>query len=206
LTDGTIDIIVVPLACFQRGGAESPPNLLMSEEDRMTANGRTRHRNGTKSEVPLGSLYNLGEDVKDSFEADIERAIEQSIARAKFTTSSAANIEVRHEGFLHLRENAEDRKRKNALKANRDRGTLTAHHLKLIGDFAANGQQYVLDVVEHLTEDIAHRSPTVQPIAESLTRASAKIVAAAYTESLQFLAERGSQEVDQATLPGQDQQ
>ena len=172
----------------------------------MTTNGRTRHGNKAKSEVPLGSLYDLGEDIKDSFEADLDRAIEQGIAKAKFTTSSAADIEVRHEGFLHLRENAEDRKRYEALKANQDRGTLTAHHLKLIGDFAANGQQYVEDVVEHLTEDIAHRSPAVQPVAESLTRASAKILSAAYTQSLQFLAERGFQEIDQATPPGQDQQ
>jgi hypothetical protein len=113
---------------------------------------------------------------------------------------------VRHEGFLNLRENAEDRKRKNALKANKDRGTLTAHHLKLIGDFAANDQQYVMDVTEHLTEVTARHSPAVQPIGESLTRASVKIVAAAYTESLQFLAQRGFQEIDQSTLPGQHQQ
>jgi hypothetical protein len=172
----------------------------------MTTNGRTRHGNKAKSEVPLGSLYDLGEDIKDSFEADLDRAIEQGIAKAKFTASSAASIEVRHDqGLLH-RENPEDRKRYEALKANQDRGTLTAHHLKLIGDFAANGQQYVEDVVEHLTEDIAHRSPAVQPVAESLTRASAKILSAAYTQSLQFLAERGFQEIDQATPPGQDQQ
>ena len=172
----------------------------------MTTNGRTRHGNKAKSEDPLDSLYNLGEAIKDDFESDIERAIEQGIAKAKFTTASAADIDVRREGFLHLRENAEDRKRKNALKANRDRGTLAAHHLKILGDFAANGQQYVEDVIEHLVEDIPHRSPAVQPIAESLTRASAKILSAAYTESLQFLAERGPQEIDQATPPGQDQQ
>ena len=172
----------------------------------MTTNGRTGRRNGTKPEDPLESLYDLGEDIKDDFKADLDRAIEQGIAKAKFTASSAASIEVRHDqGLLH-RENPEDRKRYEALKANQDRGTLTAHHLKLIGDFAANGQQYVEDVVEHLTEDIAHRSPAVQPVAESLTRASAKILSAAYTQSLQFLAERGFQEIDQATPPGQDQQ
>jgi hypothetical protein len=172
----------------------------------MTTNGRTKHGNRAKSEVPLGSLYDLGEDIKDGFEADLDRAIEQGIAKARFTTSSAADIEVRHDqGLLH-RENPEDRKRKNALKANKDRGTLTAHHLKLIGDFAANGQQYVEDVIEHLVEDIPHRSPAVQPIGESLTRASAKILAAAYSQSLQLLAERGFQEIDQATPPGQDRQ
>jgi hypothetical protein len=171
----------------------------------MTTNGRTRHGNKAKSEDPLDSLYNLGEDIKDGFEADLDRAIEQGIAKAKFTTSSGASIDVRHEGWLH-RENAEDRKRYEALKANQDRGTLTAHHLKLIGDFAANGQQYVEDVIEHLVEDIANRSAAVQPIGESLTRASAKILTAAYAQSLQFLAERGFQEIDQATPPGQHQQ
>jgi hypothetical protein len=171
----------------------------------MTTNGRAGRRNGTKPQDPLDSLYDLGDDIQDTYEAEMERAIEQSIARAKFITSGAADIEVRREGWLQ-RENAEDRKRKDALKANKDRGTLTAHHLKLVGDFAANGQNFVMDVVEHLTEDIANRPATVQPIGEMLTRASAKIVAAAYTESLQFLAERGSQEVDQATLPGQHQQ
>jgi hypothetical protein len=171
----------------------------------MTTNGRTRHGNRAKSEDPLEDLFNLGEDIKDDFEADLDRAIEQSIAKAKFTTSGAADIEVRREGWLQ-RENAEDRKRKNALKANQDRGTLTAHHLKLIGDYAANGQQYVIDVVEHLTEDIANRPAAVQPVGETLTRASAKILTAAYAQSLQFLAERGFQTIDQATPPGQQQQ
>jgi hypothetical protein len=171
----------------------------------MATNGRTRHGNKAKSESPLGALYDLGEDIKDGFEADLDRAIEQSIAKAKFTTSSAANIDVRHEGWLH-RENAEDRKRYEALKANQDRGTLTAHHIKLIGDFAANGQDFVMEVAEHLTEDIANRPAAVQPLGESLTRASMKILAASYAQSLQFLAERGFQQIDQATPPGQHQQ
>jgi hypothetical protein len=172
----------------------------------MTTNGRTRRGNRAKSEDPLDSLYDLGEDIKDDFQAEIERAIDQSIARAKFTTSSAADIEVRHDqGLLH-RENPEDRKRKDALKRNQDRGILTARHVKLIGDFAVTGQQYVIDVVEHLTEDIANRPAAVQPIGESLTRASAKILTATYAQSLQFLAERGFQTVDDATPPGQHQQ
>jgi hypothetical protein len=171
----------------------------------MTTNGRTRQGKRAKPEDPLDSLYDLGEDIKDGYEADLERAIEQSIARAKFTTSGAADIKVRREGWLQ-RENPEDLKRKNALKAIQDRGTLTARHIKLIGDFAANGQQYVMEVVEHLTEDIANRPAPLQPIGESLTRASAKILAASYAQSLQFLAERGFQEIDQATLPGQHQQ
>jgi hypothetical protein len=170
----------------------------------MTTNGRTRNGNRAKSEDPLDPLYNLGDDIQNSYEAEMERAIEQSIAKAKFTSSGAADIEVRREG-LTRRENAEDRKRKNALKANRDRGKLTADHLKLIGDYAANGQQYVEDVIEHLTEDIANRPAAVQPVGEMLTKASAKILTAAYAQSLQFLAERGFQTIDQATPPGQQQ-
>ena len=38
----------------------------------MTTNGRTRHGNKAKSEDPLDSLYNLGEDIKDAFEADLD--------------------------------------------------------------------------------------------------------------------------------------
>jgi hypothetical protein len=171
----------------------------------MITNGSVGHGKRAKSEVPFESLYNLGEDIKDSYEAALERAIEQSIARAKFTTAGAADIEVRHDqGLLH-RENPEDRKRKDALKRNQDRGTLTARHLKLIGDFTANGQQFVLDVGEHLVEDMHNRPAEVQPLAETLTKESMKIVAAAYAESLQFLAERGFQTIDQATPPGQQQ-
>jgi hypothetical protein len=194
------------LTFFQLGGAERPLKLLNNKEVRsMTSNGSVGHGKRAKSEGPLGDLYNLGEDLKAGYEADIDRAIEQSIARAKFTTSGAADIEVQHEGFLH-RENPEDRKRKNALKANKDRGTLTAHQLKLIVDFAANGQQYVMELAEHLTEDTANRPASVQPIGESLTRASLKIISASYAQSLQLLAERGFQTIDQATPPGQHQQ
>jgi hypothetical protein len=171
----------------------------------MTTNGRVGKRKGTKSQDPLDPFYNLGEDIQDSYETAIERAIDQSIAMAKFTTPGAADIEVRREGWLR-RENAEDRKRKDALKRNQDRGTLTARHIKLIGDFAANGQQYVLDVAEHLTQDIANRPAAVQPLGETLTRVSVKVLTAAYAQSLQFLAERGFQTIDQATPPGQQQQ
>jgi hypothetical protein len=168
----------------------------------MTTNGRTRHRNGTKSEDPVDSFYDLGEEIQGSFEAAMERAIDQSIALARFTSSGAADIEVRREG-LTRRENAEDRKRKDALKRNRDRGKLTADHTKLLGDYAVNAQQYVLDVVEHMTEDIANRPAAVQSVGEMLTKGSAKILTANYLQSLQFIAERGFQTIDQATPPGQ---
>jgi N-acetylglutamate synthase-like GNAT family acetyltransferase len=61
-------------------------------------------------------------------------------------------------------------------------------------------------VGEHLLEDVHSRPAELQPIAETLTNASLKILSAAYVESLQFLAERGFQTVDQATPPGQRQQ
>jgi hypothetical protein len=179
----------------------------------MTTNGRVRGRKGTKPQDPLDSLINLGEDVLDGYEAAIEQAIEKSMAireaEAKFGNPGSAEIEVRNpsvfQGFLR-RENPEDRKRYEALKANRDRGYLTADHLKILGGFAAKGQEFVLDVVEHLTEDNHNRSAEVQPIAEMLTKASTKVISKAYVESLQFLGERGFQTIDQATPPAQRQQ
>jgi hypothetical protein len=65
--------------------------------------------------------------------------------------------------------------------------------------------QESVDVGEHLLEDAHNRPAELQPIAETLTNASLKIVTAAYVESLKFLAERGFQTIDQATPPGQQQ-
>jgi hypothetical protein len=159
----------------------------------MTTNGRVGGRKRTKAKDPLDSLIDLGEDVLESYKAAIEQAIEKSMAireaEAKFGAAGAAGIQVRREGLLQ-RENPEDRKRADALKANRDRGYLTADHLKILGGFAAKGQEFVLDMVEHLTEDTHNRSPEVQPIAEMLTKASTKVISKAYVESLQFLGER----------------
>jgi hypothetical protein len=178
----------------------------------MTTNGRVGGRKRTKAKDPLDSLIDLGEDILDGYEAAIEQAIEKSMAireaEAKFGNPGSAGIEVRQgsifQGLLR-RENPEDRKRYEALKANRDRGYLTADHLKILGGFGANGQRFILDVVEHLVEDTHTRPAEVQPIAETLTNASTKIISAAYAESLKFLAERGFQEINQATSPGQQQ-
>jgi hypothetical protein len=175
----------------------------------MTTNGRAGGQKKTKPQDPVDYIINLGKDVLDGYEAAVEQAIEKSLAmreaEAKFGTPGAADIEVRHEGWLH-RENPEDRKRYEAQKANRDRAKLTADHLKILGGFAAKGQEFVLDVIEHLTEDTHNRSAEIQPIAEMLTKASTKIVSASYVESLKFLSERGFQGIDQATPPGQQQQ
>ncbi len=151
-------------------------------------------------------IINLGKDVMDGYEAAMEQALEKSMAireaEAKLGNAGTAGIEVRHEGWLQ-RENPDDRKRADALKANRDRAKLTALHLKDLGDFAANGEQFVLDVVTHLTQ-ITHDLPDeVQPVGEVLTKASTRVLSAAYVKSLQFLEERGSQEIDQATKPRQ---
>jgi hypothetical protein len=145
----------------------------------------------------------------DGYEAAIDQAIKKSMAireaEAKFGTPGTTEIEVRHEGLLQ-RENPEDRKRYEAQRSNRDRGILTADHLKLVGGFAAKGQEFVLDVGERLIEDAHNRPAELQPIAETLTNASLKIVTAAYAESLKFLAERGFQTIDQATPPEQHRQ
>jgi hypothetical protein len=175
----------------------------------MTNNGRTVNEKGTKPEDPLSFLINMGKAILDGYDAAIDEAINKSMAireaEAKFGNPGAAGIEMRHEG-LFRRENPQDRKRYEAWKANRDRGYLTADHIKILGGFAAKGQEFVLDVGEHLIQDAHNRPAEVQPIAATLTNASMKILAAAYAESLKFLAERGFQTVDQATPPGQQQQ
>jgi hypothetical protein len=175
----------------------------------MTTNGSK----GTKSQDPVDYIINMGKKVLDGYETAIEQAIEKSMAireaEAKFGNPGAAGIEVRRGHIfqgLFTREDPEDRKRYEALKLNRDRGYLTADHIKIVGGYAANGQRFVLDVGEHLLEDMHSRPAEIQPLAETLTNASLKIVTAAYIESLKFLAERGFQTIDQATPPGQHRQ
>jgi hypothetical protein len=179
----------------------------------MTTNGRTGGRKGKKSQDPVDYIIDLGKNVLDGYEAAVEQAIEKSMAireaEAKFGNPGAAGIEVRQGHIfqgLFTREDPEDRKRYEALKANRDRGYLTADHIKIVGGFAAKGQEFVLDVGEHLIEDMHNRPAEIQPLAETLTNASLKVISAAYIESLKFLAERGFQTIDQATPPGQRQQ
>jgi hypothetical protein len=176
----------------------------------MTTNGRVGGRKKTKPEDPVDYIINLGKDILDGYEAAVDEAVNKSKAireaEAKFGNPGSGGIEIRHDqGLLH-RENPEDRKRYEAFKANRDRGYLTADHIKILGGFAAKGQEFVLDVGERLIEDAHNRPPEVQPLAETLSNASMKILSAAYAESLKFLAERGFQEIDQATPPGQHQQ
>ena len=179
----------------------------------MTTNGRTAGHKGTKAQDPVDYVISLGKDVLDSYGAAMEQAIEKSMAireaETKFGNPGSAGIEVRRGNIfqgLFTREDPEDRKRYEALKANRDRGYLTADHIKIVGGFAAKGQEFVLDVVEHLTEDTHTQPAEVQPIAELLTQASTKILVASYVESLKFLAERGFQTIDQATPPRQQLQ
>jgi hypothetical protein len=189
-------------------GALLDPTL-NEETGSMTTNGRDTTRNGTKPQDPLEYLKHMGKDVMHGFDAAVDRVMNKSRAikeaEAKFGIPGASDIEVRFEGLLH-RKNPEDSKRYEAKKANRDRGVLTADQLKLLGGFAANGQKYVLDVGTHLTEITNALPEELQPVGETLTNASLKILSMSYIESLQFLAERGFQTIDQATPPGQYQQ
>jgi hypothetical protein len=174
----------------------------------MTTNWRVVNGNGTKPEDPVDSVINTGKDVLHVFAAEIDRAVNKSMAIREaetFGTPGRADVKVRREGFLR-RENPEDRKRFEAKKANRDRGVLTADHLKLLGGFAASGEKFVLDVVTNLTQVTDDLPDELRPVGEVLTNASTKILSKSYIEGLQFLAERGFQEVDQATQPGQQQQ
>jgi hypothetical protein len=150
----------------------------------------------------LDALYQMGGALMQEHQAVIDRAIEQCAAKVKFGTPGRADIEVRREG-LRRRENPADRRRYEALKANRDRAILTARHLNDLGGFAASGQQYVMEVIEHLTDMSKDFPEDLQPISEALTKASAKILTGSYAECLKFLAEMGFLEIAEATPPGQ---
>jgi hypothetical protein len=176
----------------------------------MTTNGSRGGQKGTKPQDPLGSLIDLGKDVISGFAADIDRAMEQSTAiraaEAKFGAPGVADIEVRHEGFLNLRENAEDRKRKNALKANRDRKVLSAHHLNDLGGLVVTGEKYVLDVAEHLSDVTDNLPDHLQPLGQTLTKAGVQILSGTFIELVKFNAEMGTLEITEATKPGQHRQ
>jgi hypothetical protein len=180
----------------------------------MTTNGKPVNwefvaEKGAKPQDPLDSLFNTGKNVLQGFEAEIEQAMNKSMAmreaEAKFGNPGSSGIEVRHEGMLH-RENPEDRKRYEAQRANLDRGKLTAQHLKILGGFVVSGEQFVLDVGTHLSEVTDNLPAHMQPVGQALTNASMKVLTASFARSLTFLAERGFDEIDQATPPGRHQQ
>jgi hypothetical protein len=156
----------------------------------------------------VDSFINAGKAVLQGFEAEIEQAMNKSMAIQEaeaFGSPTRGNIEVRREG-MRRRENPEDRKRYEAQKANLDRGKLTAQNLKIVGGFAVSGEQFVLDVGTHLSEVTDNLPPHMRPVGQALTNASMKVLTAAYARSLTFLAERGFDEIDQATPPGRHQQ
>jgi DUF1680 family protein len=175
----------------------------------MTTNGSRGGQNGTKPQNPRGSLIDLGKDVMNGFAADIDRAMEESTAireaEAKFGSPGAAGIEVRREG-LRQRENPEDRKRKNALKANRDRKVLSAHHLNDLGGLVVTGEKFVLDVAEHLSDVTDNLPDHLQPLGQTLTKAGVQILSGALIELVKFNAEMGFLEITEATKPGQHRQ
>jgi hypothetical protein len=174
----------------------------------MTTNWQAVNGNGSEPEDPMWFLKNTGKNIVDDYEHAINRAIEKSQAireaERKFGTPGTADITLRREGLLR-RVNPEDRERANALKANRDRGILTAHHLKDLGGFAVNGQQYVLDVVTRLTQITDDLPNDLQPVGELLTNTSTRVLITSYGECLKLLAEMGFQEIAQATKPKQQQ-
>jgi hypothetical protein len=175
----------------------------------MTTNWRVVNGNGTKPEDPLGAFKNLGKDLLEDYQATIDQALNKGMAireaEAKFGSPGTPGIKVRREGLLR-RENPEDRKRADTLKANRDRQILTAHHVKDVGQFIASGQKFVMDVAVHLRETTADLPDDLQPLGMTLTKASLQILSGTFIESAKFNAEMGLQEITQATMPGQQQQ
>jgi hypothetical protein len=175
----------------------------------MSTNGRVGGGKRTKAKDPLDSLIDLGKDVINGFAADVDRAMEESTAireaEAKFGSPGAAGIEVRREGLLQ-RENAEDRKRANALKANRDRKVLSAHHLNDLGGLVVTGEKFVLDVAEHLSDVTDNLPDHLQPLGQTLTKAGIQILSGTLIELVKFNAETGIREITEATKPGQHRQ
>jgi hypothetical protein len=150
----------------------------------MTTNGKTVNwervpENGAKPEDPLWFLTNPDEA---DYQAAIDLALEKgSLLRDAEASFGNGKIKQRHEGWLH-RENADDRQRIDALKANHDRKVLSGDHLKELGELAAAGLEFVMDVGEYLEKRNA-----VRPA------------------SIKLNAETGNQEIVLATKPGHRQ-
>jgi hypothetical protein len=173
----------------------------------MTTNGRVVNGNGAKAEKPPSSFLNPGTDDLEDYQAALEQAITESLAmqeaEARFGNPGKAGIAVRHDQGLFHRENPEDRKRYEAGKANHDRKVLSADHITELGGFIVSGEQFVLDVAEHLAKRNAARPDSVKPLGHMLTKTCMQVLSGALIESVKHNAERGTQEIDLATRPKQ---
>jgi hypothetical protein len=186
---------------------ESPEH---EEEKDMTTNGNGVNwemvtENKGNPDDPLWFIKSPGKALAEDYQAAIDLALDQgALIRDAETKFGKAKIKQRHEGLLH-RENADDRQRIDALKANHDRKVLSGDHLKELGELVAAGLEFVMDVSEYLENRNAVRPASLQPLGNALNQATIKILTGALIESAKLNAETGNQEIVRATPPGQRQ-
>jgi hypothetical protein len=162
-------------------------------------------KTGAEPEDPMWFLKDPGKALAADYQAAIDLALEKgALLRDAEASFGNAKIKQRHEGLLH-RENADDRQRIDALKANHDRKVLSGDHLKELGELVAAGLEFVMDVSEYLENRNAVRPASLQPLGNALNQATIKILTGALIESAKLNAETGNQEIVRATPPGQRQ-
>src|SRR5918992_6274958 len=127
--------------------------------------------NGAKPEDPLWFLKSPGKALAEDYQAAIDLALEKgALLRAAETKFGNAKIKQRHEGVLH-RENADDRQRIDAFKANHDRKVLSADHLNELIQFSAAGLECVMNYAEYQEKRNAVRPASLQPLGNALNKA-----------------------------------
>jgi transcriptional regulator with XRE-family HTH domain len=113
-----------------------------------------------------------------------------------------SSIEVRRKGLV--RKNAGGLAGIEAVKANRDREILAAHHLNDLGGFAASGKKYIMNIMEDVIDMDNDASEELQPIGQALTEIINEELTGTFAESLTMIGELGFQENALATKPGQE--
>ena len=177
----------------------------------MTTNGKAVNwemvdENGAKPEDPLWFTKTPGKTLPADYQAAIDLALEQgALIRDAETSFGNAGIKQRHEGLLR-RKNADDEQRINAQKANHDRKVISGEHIKELGQLAAAGEEFIMDIAEYMEKRNACRPPTLQPLGNALNKATIQILSGAYIEIVKLNAETGNQEIVLATKPGQREQ
>jgi hypothetical protein len=141
----------------------------------MTANGKGVNwemvtENGAKPEDPLWFTKNPGRALAADYQAEIDLALEQGALLREAEKFGSAEIKQRHEGLLR-RENADDRRRIDAFKANHDRKVLSGDHLKELGELAVAGEEFIMNVAEYLEKSNAARPASMQPLGNALNKA-----------------------------------
>jgi hypothetical protein len=117
-------------------------------------------------------------------------------------TFGNAEIKQRREG-VRRRENADDRQRIDAQKANHDRKVMSGDHLNELIQFTAAGLECIMNYAQYQEKRNAARPASLQPLGNALTNAAIQILSGTFIEDVKLNAEAGNQEIILATKPGQ---